>query len=59
MLLRDRLLARMREMGETPDHVRLAAEVLGIREGAVSVRVLRALRRLRALLGDDLLEDMK
>lgn len=34
------------------------AEVLGIREGAVSVRVLRALRRLRGLLGDDLLEEL-
>lgn len=34
------------------------ADVLGIREGAVSVRVLRALRRLRALLGDDFLKEM-
>jgi predicted GIY-YIG superfamily endonuclease len=31
MLLRDRLLARLAEMGELPDHQRLAAEVLGIR----------------------------
>lgn len=31
MLLRDRLLARMNEMGTSPDYVRLAAEVLGIR----------------------------
>jgi predicted GIY-YIG superfamily endonuclease len=30
-VLRDKLLARMREMGEPPDHVRLASEVLGIR----------------------------
>jgi predicted GIY-YIG superfamily endonuclease len=30
-MLRDRLLARMREMGARPDHQRLAAEVLGIR----------------------------
>jgi predicted GIY-YIG superfamily endonuclease len=30
-LLRDRLLVRMREMGSNPDHQRLAAEVLGIR----------------------------
>src|SRR5256885_9867580 len=30
-LLRDRLLARLEEMGEAPDHQRLAAEVLGIR----------------------------
>src|SRR5262245_1413948 len=30
-LLRDKLLARMREMGSNPDHQRLAAEVLGIR----------------------------
>ncbi len=31
MLLRDRLLARMAEMGASPDYVVLAAEVLGIR----------------------------
>ena len=31
MLLRDRLLARLAEMGDAPDHPRLAAEVLGIR----------------------------
>ena len=31
MLLRDRLLARLAEMGPAPDHQRLAAEVLGIR----------------------------
>ena len=31
MLLRDRLLARLAEMGAAPDHQRLAAEVLGIR----------------------------
>lgn len=31
MLLRDRLLARMAEMGAAPDYVTLAAEVLGIR----------------------------
>ncbi len=31
MLLRDRLLARMASMGEAPDYVVLAAEVLGIR----------------------------
>jgi predicted GIY-YIG superfamily endonuclease len=31
MLVRDRLLARMAEMGDAPDHQRLAAEVLGIR----------------------------
>ena len=30
-VLRDKLLARMREMGDHPDHQRLAAEVLGIR----------------------------
>src|SRR3954462_15586766 len=29
--LRDRLLARIAEMGDAPDHQRLAAEVLGIR----------------------------
>jgi RNA polymerase sigma-70 factor (ECF subfamily) len=34
------------------------AAVLGIREGAVSVRHLRALRRLRDMLGDDLFEDL-
>ena len=31
LLLRDRLLARLEEMGNAPDHQRLAAEVLGIR----------------------------
>jgi predicted GIY-YIG superfamily endonuclease len=30
-MLRDRLLARLRQMGDAPDHQRLAAEVLGIR----------------------------
>src|SRR6185436_21159117 len=30
-LLRDRLIARLAEMGAAPDHQRLAAEVLGIR----------------------------
>src|SRR5215470_5144861 len=30
-LLRDKLLTRLREMGSSPDHQRLAAEVLGIR----------------------------
>jgi predicted GIY-YIG superfamily endonuclease len=31
MLLRDRLLARLAEMGDAPDHQQLATEVLGIR----------------------------
>jgi predicted GIY-YIG superfamily endonuclease len=31
MLLRDRLRARLAEMGDAPDHQRIAAEVLGIR----------------------------
>ena len=31
VLLRDRLLAKIAEMGDAPDHQRLAAEVLGIR----------------------------
>src|SRR4051812_26293825 len=30
-MLRDRLLTRLAEMGDAPDHQRLAAEVLGIR----------------------------
>src|SRR5918912_3627676 len=30
-MLRDRLLARLAEMGDAPDHQQLAAEVLGIR----------------------------
>lgn len=30
-MLRDRLLARLKEMGDVPDYVRLASEVLGIR----------------------------
>jgi predicted GIY-YIG superfamily endonuclease len=31
MLLRDRLLARLAEMGDAPDHQQLASEILGIR----------------------------
>lgn len=31
MLLRDRLLARLAEMGDTPDHQQIATDVLGIR----------------------------
>lgn len=31
VFLRDRVLARLREMGDAPDHQRVAAEVLGIR----------------------------
>ncbi len=34
MLLRDRLRARIAEMGDAPDHQRLAAEVLGIRNAS-------------------------
>lgn len=34
MLTRDRLLARLAEMGSAPDHQRLAAEVLGIRNAS-------------------------
>ena len=34
MLTRDRLLARLAEMGRSPDHQRLAAEVLGIRNAS-------------------------
>ena len=34
MLIRDRLLVRLAEMGESPDHQRLAAEVLGIRNAS-------------------------
>src|SRR4051794_15362174 len=30
-MLRDKLLARLREMGDAPDHQRLVADVLGIR----------------------------
>src|SRR5437870_9664206 len=30
-MLRDQLLARLKEMGDAPDYQRLAAEVLGIR----------------------------
>src|SRR5437660_1629118 len=30
-MLRDKLLARLAEMGDAPDHQRLAADVLGIR----------------------------
>lgn len=34
MLLRDRLYARLKEMGESPDYVRLAEEVLAIRNAS-------------------------
>jgi predicted GIY-YIG superfamily endonuclease len=34
MLIRDRLLARLAEMGSAPDHQRLAAEVLGVRNAS-------------------------
>ena len=37
LLLRDRLLARMSEMGTPPDYVRLATEVLGIRNAPPAV----------------------
>lgn len=37
MLLRDRLLARLAEMGSSPDYVLLAAEVLGIRNAPLPV----------------------
>jgi predicted GIY-YIG superfamily endonuclease len=37
MLLRDRLQARLREMGQAPDYVRLAEEVLAIRNATPSM----------------------
>ncbi|MGC4084979.1 MAG: GIY-YIG nuclease family protein [Vicinamibacterales bacterium] len=37
MLLRDRLLARIAEMGATPDYARLAEEVLGIRHAPAAL----------------------
>src|SRR5215467_13146277 len=37
MLLRDRLQARLREMGAAPDYVRLAEEVLAIRNATPSM----------------------
>ncbi len=46
MLLRDRLLARLAEMGAAPDHQRLAAEVLGIRNAPPELA--RAARRAGA-----------
>ena len=36
-LLRDKLLARLAEMGPAPDHQRLASEVLGIRGASPEV----------------------
>jgi predicted GIY-YIG superfamily endonuclease len=50
VLLRDRLLARMAEMGREPDHQRLALEVLGIRNAPPDLA-----RRLvaQALVVDD------
>ena len=47
----DRLAVVLRYFAELPD--RDAAAVVGVSEGAYRVRVLRALRRLRALLEDD------
>jgi predicted GIY-YIG superfamily endonuclease len=49
-VLRDKLLARLREMGDAPDHRRLAAEVLGIR-GAPEP-LARRLVRQALVLGD-------
>ena len=37
MLLRDRLLARLEQMGPDPDYVRLASEVLGIRNAPLDL----------------------
>jgi RNA polymerase sigma-70 factor (ECF subfamily) len=39
--------------------VKEVAAVLGVREGTVSVRLLRALQRLRDLLGEDLREGLR
>ena len=66
--LRDRVLAALSKLTESNREVlvfrhleqlptRDIAAVLGITEGAVYTRHLRALERLRNLLGDDLLED--
>src|SRR5262245_11364162 len=49
---RDREVLVLRQLEQMPP--REIAAVLGISEGAVSVRHLRALRRLRKLLGPDL-----
>src|SRR5262245_32051135 len=55
-MLRDRLLARLAEMGDAPDHQRLAAEVLGI-NGAT----LELARRLvaQALVVEDRREEWR
>jgi RNA polymerase sigma-70 factor (ECF subfamily) len=50
---RDVLVLRYLEQLSTKQ----TAEVLGVSEGAVKVRHLRALERLRALLGEDLAEE--
>jgi RNA polymerase sigma-70 factor (ECF subfamily) len=66
--LRDRVQAALAQLAESDREVlvlrhleqlptRDIAAVLGITEGAVYMRHLRALERLRNLLGDDLLED--
>jgi RNA polymerase sigma-70 factor (ECF subfamily) len=52
---RDREVLVLRYLEQLP--TRDVAAVLGISEGAVKVRHLRALERLRRLLGDDLGED--
>jgi len=51
---RDRELLVLRHLEDLP--VRDIAAILGITEGAVKVRHVRALQRLRRLLGDDFLE---
>jgi RNA polymerase sigma-70 factor (ECF subfamily) len=67
--LRDRLHAALAQLGEADREVlvlryledlstRELAAVLGLGESAVKMRQLRALRRLRDLLGDDLAEDL-
>ena len=49
-MLRDRLLARLRQMGDAPDHQRLAAEVLGI--SGASPGLARALVRQALVIED-------
>jgi len=55
-MLRDRLLARIHEMGDAPDHQRLAAEVLGIR-GAPPALARKLV--MQALVLEDRQEDWR
>jgi len=45
MLVRDKLLARLADMGASPDYVRLATDVLGIRGAPPASQLRRQIGR--------------